>query len=195
MNRIEALRILGLGEDATADDIKTAWRESAQILHPDRFANNKKLQERATEQFKNLQEAYEFLSTSKGAKGRSRGRGASVAADSEYQGSSRYVEAQLAGVLAARTQLVKQRDAVTDERRLGLTFMAVGALVAFVTVRRPFGLFGLLAAISSAAAIWGAVQTISSIKTLDMLDGRIKELKKEEKRLRAQLDEEEEEKE
>ena len=46
MNRTEALRILGLDEDATPEDIKTAYKETAQILHPDRFASNKKLQER-----------------------------------------------------------------------------------------------------------------------------------------------------
>ena len=66
MNRLEALRALGLDEDATDEDIKTAYRETAQILHPDRFATNKKLQDRATEQFKNLQEAYDFLTSSKG---------------------------------------------------------------------------------------------------------------------------------
>lgn len=60
MNRIEALNILGLDDDATAQDIRTAYKECAQILHPDRFAGNKKLQERATEQFKRLQDAYEF---------------------------------------------------------------------------------------------------------------------------------------
>ena len=60
MNRTEALRILGLDDDATPEDVKTAYKETVQILHPDRFASNKKLQDRATEQFKNLQEAYEI---------------------------------------------------------------------------------------------------------------------------------------
>ena len=69
MNRKEALRILGLDDDATADDIKAAYKETAQILHPDRIASNKKLQDRATEQFKNLQEAYEYLTSGKGARG------------------------------------------------------------------------------------------------------------------------------
>ena len=59
MNRNEALRLLGLSADAASEEVKAAYRETAQILHPDRFASNKKLQERATEQFKNLQEAYE----------------------------------------------------------------------------------------------------------------------------------------
>ena len=54
MNRTEALRILGLDDDATPEDVKTAYKETVQILHPDRFASNKKLQDRATEQFKNL---------------------------------------------------------------------------------------------------------------------------------------------
>ena len=53
MNRTEALRILGLDDDATPEDVKTAYKETVQILHPDRFASNKKLQDRATEQFKN----------------------------------------------------------------------------------------------------------------------------------------------
>ena len=44
MNRTEALHILGLEDDATADDIKIAYRETVQILHPDKFAGNEKLQ-------------------------------------------------------------------------------------------------------------------------------------------------------
>ena len=65
MNRTEALRILGLDDDATPEDVKTAYKETVQILHPDRFASNKKLQDRATEQFKNLQEAYDYLTSGK----------------------------------------------------------------------------------------------------------------------------------
>ena len=39
MNRLEALRTLGLDEDATDEDIKTAYRETAQILHPRSLRN------------------------------------------------------------------------------------------------------------------------------------------------------------
>ena len=87
MNRKEALRILGLDDDATGDDIKAAYKETAQILHPDRFAGNKKLQDRATEQFKNLQEAYEFLTSGKGARGTS-ARSGRAGASSDGGGSS-----------------------------------------------------------------------------------------------------------
>ena len=72
MNRTEALHILGLEDGASADDIKIAYRETVQILHPDKFAGNDKLQNRATEQFKRLQEAYDLLMAS-GSGGRGSG--------------------------------------------------------------------------------------------------------------------------
>ena len=83
MNRTEALHILGLEDDATADDIKIAYRETVQILHPDKFAGNEKLQSRATEQFKRLQEAYDLLSS-----GASRGRGGRGARSGSSSGAS-----------------------------------------------------------------------------------------------------------
>ena len=98
MNRLEALRALGLDEDATDEDIKTAYRETAQILHPDRFATNKKLQDRATEQFKNLQEAYDFLTSSKGR----RKAGGSSASARSARAPYDDVDARLAGIAAAR---------------------------------------------------------------------------------------------
>ena len=103
MNRNEALRLLGLSADATSEEVKAAYRETAQILHPDRFASNKKLQERATEQFKNLQEAYEVLTSGKGSSARARGTIASSAEEAE-------INARLAGISAARKQLLTQRD-------------------------------------------------------------------------------------
>lgn len=112
MNRNEALRLLGLSADATSEEVKAAYRETAQILHPDRFASNKKLQERATEQFKNLQEAYEVLTSGKGSSARARETVASSAEEAE-------INARLAGISAARKQLLTQRDVALDERRSG----------------------------------------------------------------------------
>ena len=155
MNRTEALRILGLDEDATPEDIKSAYKETAQILHPDRFASNKKLQDRATEQFKNLQEAYEYLTSGRGARG-SRGS----AGPSRASTAASTLEARMAGIAAARTQLVKQRDVVYDERRNGIAMTAIGAIVALLAGRRPFGILGIVAAIASAAAVWGIVQIV-----------------------------------
>ena len=186
MNRLEALRTLGLDEDATDEDIKTAYRETAQILHPDRFATNKKLQERATEQFKNLQEAYDYLTSSKGRKGSRAASGASSSPCAGYDAD----DARLAGIAAARTQLVRQRDAVLDERRNGIGMAVVGGLVALFCGRRPFGLFGVVAAIASTAAIWGIVQVVSSQRSIATLNEHIDELNKEERRIAQEMEEE-----
>ena len=179
MNRLEALRALGLDEDATDEDIKTAYRETAQILHPDRFATNKKLQDRATEQFKNLQEAYDFLTSSKGR----RKAGGSSASARSARAPYDDVDARLAGIAAARTQLVRQRDAVYDERRNGLGMAAIGG-------RRPFGLFGVVAAIAGTAAIWGIVQVVSSQRSINTLTEHIDELNREERKIAQESEEE-----
>ncbi len=186
MNRLEALHILGLGDDASPEEIKTAYKESAQILHPDKFATNKKLQERATEQFKNLQEAYAYLSSGKGAKA----AGArSSRSSAEQEGSRANIEARLAGIAAARAQLVAQRDEVSDERRNGMIMAAIGAVVALFTIRRPFGLFGFVAAAATTATVWGVIQVISANKTLDTLNAHLRKLNQEKKLLLAELDE------
>lgn len=184
MNRIEALRILGLDEDATADDIKTAYKESAQILHPDRFATNKKLQERATEQFKTLQEAYEFLTSGKGSRGSSRtAAGSASTATSQGYTTASQLEARLAGIAAARTQLVAQRDAVLDERRNGLIMCGLGLAASILLRRVPIAI-----ALGGAAFVWGLIQTISSLSTLSNLDEHIKALTVEQRRLAQELD-------
>ena len=185
MNRIEALRILGLDEDATQEDIKTAYRETCQILHPDRFQGNKKLQDRATEQFKNLQEAYDYLTKGRGAR-----EGSSKSSKSKSRSAASQAEARMAGIAAARAQLVAERDAMYDDRRNGIGMAAIGGLVALFTMRRPYGVIGAVAAIASAACVWGIVKIVSAQQTINTLDEHIDELKKEEKRLAQQLDEE-----
>ena len=179
MNRIEALNILGLESDATAQEIKEAYRETVQILHPDKFASNQKLQDRATEQFKRMQEAYEYLTKGKGAKESSR-------TNTSYENQThhqRILEARLAGIAAARTQLVKQRDVVLDERRNALTMVIVGALVSFFLRRIVW-----IASIAGATTVWGIVQLVSSLKTLETLNSHLKDLQMEQKKLEQQLE-------
>ncbi|MEG0845190.1 MAG: DnaJ domain-containing protein [Raoultibacter sp.] len=180
MTRDEALRILGLDEDATEADIKTAYKETVQILHPDRFATNKKLQVRATEQFKNLQGAYDYLTTGKGATTTQSSRARAGA----YSPSNE-VEARLAGIAAARTQLVAQRDVLADERRNGLLLAGIGLLIAAIARRIPIAI-----ALGTGAILWGVIQAITSHTTVRTLDEHLTALAAERKQLLAQLDDE-----
>ena len=127
--------------------------------HPDRFASNKKLQDRATEQFKNLQAAIQLTRPAKRLAHSSACDPRAAAERARSYTSSNQVEARMAGVAAARTQLVKQRDVALDERRNGIAMTAIGGIVALISGRRPFGLFGIVAAIASAAAVWGIVRS------------------------------------
>ena len=208
MNRKEALRMLGLDEGATQADIKAAYKETVQILHPDKFEGNKKLQNRATEQFKNLQEAYDFLVSELGAKTKrssyskatsrtSTGTSSSSAAKgekgssekkyaSEYE-SVREIEARITGIAAAKTQLVTQRDVAYDDRRNGFIMAGAGVLIALIFGRKP-GVLMILAGIAATAAVWGIVQVISSVRTIGVLSEHIKDLELEKKQLLEELD-------
>lgn len=204
MNRTEALHILGLEDDATADDIKIAYRETVQILHPDKFAGNEKLQSRATEQFKRLQEAYDLLSS--GASGGRGARSGSSSGASSSSGAARAwtevedgveveylteaeIKARLAGIVAARAQLVAQRDTVSDERRNGLAMAAIGAVATLLTIRRPFGILGMIAAVAGTATVWGIIQFLGAQRNLNTLNEHLAKLTEERKEYEALLEE------
>jgi len=57
MTRCECLRALGLGESATAPEIRRAYRRLAIVLHPDRTGGEVE----ATDRFKAVAEAYQRL--------------------------------------------------------------------------------------------------------------------------------------
>ena len=181
MNRTEALNILGLDDDATQADIKAAYKECVQILHPDRFANNKKLQDRATEQFKRLQDAYEYLTSGRGSKGPS---AASSRSRSSARGRATYVEAQLAGLAAARTQLIAQRDTLYDERRNALIMIALGAIGA-VLLRRIVWIAGL----AGTLVIWGIVTLIGAVQNISTVNDHLAEIEMQKRQLEEEAEE------
>jgi len=53
--------ILGLEPGATPDKVKQAYRDLAKVWHPDRFLNDPRLQKKAEEKLKEINQAYEKL--------------------------------------------------------------------------------------------------------------------------------------
>lgn len=57
----ECHKILGLEPGASPDEVKQAYRDLAKVWHPDRFQNDARLQQKAQERFKEINQAYERL--------------------------------------------------------------------------------------------------------------------------------------
>lgn len=65
MNHIhQCYEILGLQAGASLEQVKQAYRDLAMVWHPDRFSHNFCLQEKAQEELKKINEAYEELNSS-----------------------------------------------------------------------------------------------------------------------------------
>ena len=56
-----AYRILGLRAGASSAEVKAAYRDLAQVWHPDRFAHSERLHEKAQQNLKRINEAYQTL--------------------------------------------------------------------------------------------------------------------------------------
>jgi len=54
-------RILGLPPGAPKEDVKRAYLDLVQVWHPDRFSHNPRLQKKAEDNVKRINEAYEAL--------------------------------------------------------------------------------------------------------------------------------------
>jgi hypothetical protein len=57
--------VLGVAEGASAQELKVAYRDLAKVWHPDRFAHDPRLQQKAQEKLKEINEAYEQLTSGK----------------------------------------------------------------------------------------------------------------------------------
>lgn len=65
--------LLGVRPGASGRELKDAYRDLAKVWHPDRFAHDPRLQQKAQEKLKEINEAYELLTSGK-AGGRARTR-------------------------------------------------------------------------------------------------------------------------
>ena len=61
LDTTQAYRVLGLTPGATVDEVKTAYRDLAQVWHPDRFPDNNRLRDKAQRNLQRINEAYALL--------------------------------------------------------------------------------------------------------------------------------------
>jgi uncharacterized protein YjbI with pentapeptide repeats len=71
--------LLGLDPGANPDQIKEAWRDLVQVWHPDRFGGNERLQQKAQEKLKQINQAYEKLRNPQAGAGAQSTTGAATA--------------------------------------------------------------------------------------------------------------------
>jgi DnaJ-domain-containing protein 1 len=53
--------ILGLKPNASQEEVNQAYRDLANVWHPDRFVGNPRLQKKAEEKIKEINAAYEYI--------------------------------------------------------------------------------------------------------------------------------------
>jgi hypothetical protein len=61
MDERRAYRVLGLPRGASGDEVHAAYRDLAQVWHPDRFSHNERLKAKADRNFARINEAYQLL--------------------------------------------------------------------------------------------------------------------------------------
>jgi hypothetical protein len=61
MDPSRAYKVLGLYPGASKDEIKGAYRDLAQVWHPDRFEHNERLAQKAQKNLKRINEAFSLL--------------------------------------------------------------------------------------------------------------------------------------
>ena len=55
------IEILGLKPKASHEEVNQAYRDLANVWHPDRFVGNPRLQKKAEEKLKEINAAYEYI--------------------------------------------------------------------------------------------------------------------------------------
>ncbi len=61
MDPSRAYKVLGLYPGASKDEVKRAYRDMAQVWHPDRFEHNERLAQKAQKNLKRINEAFSLL--------------------------------------------------------------------------------------------------------------------------------------
>lgn len=180
MTREEALRVLGLKSDATPSEVQVAYRELAQMLHPDKFGDNKRLRERAEQQMRTINEARDVLMKgSRASSGAARpGRGSKTSRRRDMTPSEIAFEAEARAHAAetARLTVVAQLRTMRERRRSMAVMAAVAAVVAIVFSRMRGGIGMVVASVATMLVVWGLVDVVSMSSQVSALQKRSRDL-------------------
>jgi len=187
MNRYEALRILGLQEEATEAEVKQAYKEMAQILHPDKQGSNEALKKRAEEQFKQVNEARDILVHGKSHTSRRGSSNTRTAAQAQTTwqppAASGSWSSQLEAIAHARMELVAQKDAERESRKIGMWLLIGGALACIIPFLRRFEAVMLIGPV---AAVTGLLKVVYAQNHINAIDQRLAELEQMKQTIEAQ---------
>lgn len=179
MTRDEALSVLGLEPGSSRAEILAAYRELAQMLHPDKFGENKRLRARAEQQMKRINEARDVLLKAAGAGSRKRSaprRDGSASADSSPEAILFEARARARAAETARLAVVAQLRTMRERRRSMLVMAGVAAITTFLFLRVRGGLGAMIASIASMVAVWGVVDAVMLSSQVEALKTRAREL-------------------
>ena len=196
MTRAEALQVLGLQEGASRDEVAAAYRELAQMLHPDKYGENKRLRARAEQQMRRINEAHDVLCKGAGARrsgsaagarsswargGGGRGaRGAGASAGSSRASSPAQIrfeaEARAHAAETARLAVVAQLRTMRERRRSVGAMAGVAAAVMLLCSRMRGTVGALVVSVASMLVVWGIVDVVSLSGQITTLQKRSAEL-------------------
>lgn len=176
MTRDEALNVLGLDAGAGREEISAAYRELAQMLHPDKYGDNKRLRARAEQQMRTINEARDVLLKGARTSRRAARGGASSAAASSPASIAFEATARANAAETARLAVVADLRTMRERRRSMFMMAGVAAVVALIFSRLRGGFGATIFSLGSMVAVWGVVDAVLLSSQIDALQKRSREL-------------------
>lgn len=175
MTRDEAAAVLGVEAGSSAAEVRAAYRELAQMLHPDKYGENKRLRARAEQQMRAVNEARDVLLGKAAAAGAARAR-ARAAAPTEPEDIAFEATARARAAEVARLAVAAQLRTLVERRHGVATLLGISLLAALVCSRLRGTVGALGFSVSSMLLVWSAVDTVSLGNQIGVLRRRSLEL-------------------
>lgn len=175
MTRDEAAAVLGVEAGSSAAEVRAAYRELAQMLHPDKYGDNKRLRARAEQQMRAVNEARDVLLGKAAAAEAARAR-ARAAAPTEPEDIAFEATARARAAEVARLAVAAQLRTLVERRHGVVTLLGISLLAALVCSRLRGTVGALGFSVSSMLLVWSAVDTVSLSNQIGVLRRRSLEL-------------------